>query len=389
VIDALDHEIDAARRTRERLRGRPIRATVAALVAAAARWARDRALIEALPGEAGLSPEMVRTILPLVAGAVDAGTLESLHAREGNRDGPELVAHVLASNVPALAVPAIVLGVLAGAAVLVKSGRRDTGSAPAFRRAIAAVDPELAATVVTAHWEGGRADVEERLLGRADPIVASGGDPTMASLRARFGARVVAHGDRVSLAIVGGAFSTADARHLALDVALYEQRGCLSPHAVLVADGDADDVAARLGDALDTLAARLPPPALDVAERARHGVVLGDAEWSGARVAPRAGGTVVVDPMARVGAGPGRRTVRVHPLASVAAAYDAIAPGRVECVGVAGVALDADRLRRLGVARVCPLGRMQRPRIDWPRGQQAALGSLFRAGGEPRIQVET
>jgi hypothetical protein len=52
------------------------------------------------------------------------------------------------------------------------------------------------------------------------------------------------------------------------------------------------------------------------------------------------------------------------------------------------VALDAEALRRHGVARVCPIGRMQRPRLDWPRGQRPALGALFRDDGEPRIQVE-
>src|ERR1041384_7345816 len=31
---------------------------------------------------------------------------------------------------------------------------------------------------------------------------------------------------------------------------------------------------------------------------------------------------------------------------------------------------------------------MQRPRIDWPRGQRPALGSLFRAGDEPRRSEE-
>jgi hypothetical protein len=53
------------------------------------------------------------------------------------------------------------------------------------------------------------------------------------------------------------------------------------------------------------------------------------------------------------------------------------------------VQLDVEALRRRGVARVCPLGRMQRPRIDWPRGQRPPLATLFRAAGEPRIQVES
>jgi hypothetical protein len=65
-------------------------------------------------------------------------------------------------------------------------------------------------------------------------------------------------------------------------------------------------------------------------------------------------------------------------------------PRTVECIGVGGrVALDVEALRAHGVARICPLGRMQRPRIDWPRGQRPALGSLFRVAGEPRIQVES
>jgi hypothetical protein len=74
----------------------------------------------------------------------------------------------------------------------------------------------------------------------------------------------------------------------------------------------------------------------------------------------------------------------------VRAVPGAFAAGTVECVGVGrGIALDVAALRARGVARVCPLGRMQRPRIDWPRGQRPALASLFRVASEPRIQVES
>src|SRR2546428_5936385 len=92
-----------------------------------------------------------------------------------------LVAHVLASNVPALAMPAIALACLAGAAVVVKSGRDDPLSASAFQRALAAVDPELAATVVTVYWPGGDPVHEEILLATADVAVLTRREPAPAS----------------------------------------------------------------------------------------------------------------------------------------------------------------------------------------------------------------
>jgi len=72
-------------------------------------------------------------VLPIAASALDAVAMIELvedewgHGAAGRPapDGLRLVAHVLASNVPALALPAIALACLAGAAVVVKSGRRD------------------------------------------------------------------------------------------------------------------------------------------------------------------------------------------------------------------------------------------------------------------------
>src|SRR5262249_5640342 len=145
---------------------------------------------------------------------------------------PWLVAHVLASNVPALGLPAIALSCLAGAAVVVKSGRADRVSAPAFRRALEAEDEELAATVVTPYWAGSERLAEEALLARADVVVATGADETVASLVRRLGARVVGHGERASIAVLGRpVLEDADtvARRVAQDVALHDQRGCLSP----------------------------------------------------------------------------------------------------------------------------------------------------------------
>src|SRR5439155_668387 len=112
-----------------------------------------------------------------------------------------------------------------GAAVLVKSGRDDPLSAPAFQRALAAVDPVLAATVVTAYWPGGEVAREDAALGRAAVVVATGGDATLAALAPRLGRRLIAHGPRWSVALVGRA-GAGDVDAIALDTALRDQSGC-------------------------------------------------------------------------------------------------------------------------------------------------------------------
>lgn len=388
MIAEVHRAIDAALAARERTTGRPVRDVASALAAAARRWRSDTTLASALPDAANLSAPMVDDVMALVAEHIDADALLELHAREGGDGGPSLVAHVLASNVPALAVPAIVLGLLAGAAVVVKSGRADPHSADAFQRALAAVDPELAARVVSTYWRGGTTDVEDAILGRADRIVATGADASVAAL-ARLGPRVIAHGSRSSFAVAAADVDDATLEALAWDVARYEQRGCLSPQVLLVVGGDARAVGERLLARLAVPAHALPPMPRTKDERFGRGVALANVRFTGGAVLESPDGTVVVGAPERPWDGTGCRTVFVDAIASARGVADAFPPGTIECVGIAGdVALDVDALRARGVARICRVGRMQRPRIDWPRGQRPALGSLFRLPDEPRIQVE-
>jgi acyl-CoA reductase-like NAD-dependent aldehyde dehydrogenase len=393
---ALRARLDGALAARAQLRTRSLGDTVAALAAAAPRWAADAELHAALPAAARLSPEMVATVLPIAAEALEAGAMTELVERELGTGaarrpapaGPGLIAHVLASNVPALALPAIALGCLAGAAVVVKSGRDDPLSAPAFVRALAAVDPDLAATVVTTYWPGGQTTGEEVVLAAADVVVATGGEAALAALAGRVRGRLIAHGPRMSVAAVDG---EAAAEAVALDVALHDQRGCLSPHVVYVEAPQARVFAERLATALDRAADRLPLGPAGAEERAAVRVVRERAEWEpGVTVFATRGGTVVYDERLDCRSTCGRRTVRVHPLPSPAALAPLLPPGVVECVGLAGGAAPlVEALRARGVARVCPPGRMQRPPLTWPRGQQAPLGALLGYPGSPRLEVET
>ena len=379
----LDAAVQAGLAARERLRTRPRSAIAAALAAAAAGWQRDEPLIAALPAAARLSPAMIASGLPIVASAIDLESMIALVEGElgagaaalGAPAGPAVVVQLLASNVPALAVPAIALGCLAGVVTICKSGRDDRLSGPAFHRALAAVDPELAATVVPAYWER-----DAEMLDRADLVIATGSDETLAALHPRLGARLVGFGTRTSVAVVGERVTPETVEALARDVVRWDQRGCLSPHTVY-ADGDLADLGHRLAAALATLAVDLRPGPSTVEERAAVRARRDAGEWSGAERLGGPDGTVIVggapfDPC-------GGRTVQLLPRA----AFDQLPPGRIECVGVAAVDLSPAALRDLGVARRCRVGDMQRPPLSWPRGQRPALGTLLGRSGPPQIEV--
>lgn len=379
--------LDAARGAAIRQARRPRREIAAVLAAAAARWSHDPALRQVLPTQALLHPDTVAAGVAIAAEALTIDAMTDLAEREATPAPPQpwLVAQVVASNVPALAVPAIALGCLAGVAVVVKSGRADRVSAGAFQRALAAADAELAATVVTAYWPGGDAEREEIVLGRADRIIATGSDESVAALYRRFGARVVGFGERASIAVLGrDAVTRHVAAELAIDVALHDQRGCLSPRAVYV-EGDHEAFAAELAAALDAVSTALPSGPLDAAARAAHRTAVAAAEWAGATVYGGPAGTVLATEREQSGDVPGRRTVTVHPWGRW---MQRLLAGRVECVGTADVGLDLDALRALGVSRVCRPGRMQRPPLSWPRGQRPPLGGLV-GTPPPRMAVET
>jgi hypothetical protein len=382
-------ELDAIVSARTRLRGRPVRSIAEALAAAATRWRDDPDVRTELARTTDLSPAMLDAVLPLAAEPIDADALVELHAREGEAHGPGLIAHVLASNVPALAVPAITLSCLAGAAVAVKSGRADRVSAPAFARAVTEVDPDLGATILATYWPHEATDSERVVLAAADVVTITGTNEAIAAVSRRTNARIVAHGARTSVALMRDHATDAEIATLALDVARYEQRGCLSPTTVFAAGGgDLQEFARRVLAALDAVAVSLPMPQ-STATRAARRIALEAARFAGATVLEGSGGAVVLgassDTIDDTLSG---RTVAVRSFEGNS--LEPFRRGEVECIGIDdAMRISESFFQDHGVSRICPVGRMQRPRIDWPRGQRPPLGSLFRDGYEPRIQVES
>jgi hypothetical protein len=352
---------------------------------------------ELLPEATGFSPAMIRHALPTMLEPLRAAALADVLAHEADRGrGPTLILHVLAGNLPGLAAIPAALSLAIGSSALLKAGRGDRVFPSLFAASIAERDPELGACVAAVYWPGGDRAHEETALAAADLVVASGDDATIADLAAR--ARpFIGHGHRISFAFVAREVADdADAAaraadRLAEDVAIWDQRGCLSPQLCFV-EGSLDAAlrcAALVAAALRPLAERLPPASASAAERLALRRFREDAEWrgfGGERGTVFASerdedGTVVVEPEPAFRPTPLNRSLRVQPVADAAALATVLAPARaaLEAAGIAAAPARwtalAARMTACGVHRVCALGEMQRPPLAWRQGGHARVGA--------------
>lgn len=277
---------------------------------------------------------------------------------------------VLAANVCIAALRAMAVAVAAAPVVCVRPSRRDPALAPILSRVLAG-DPSFAAA------GGAVACVDAIDPAPGDELHVYGSDAAVRAITDSVAPGVIVrdHGAGLGVAVVGAADALeAAARAVAADVIPFDQRGCLSPRAVLV-EGDAgraEAFAGALHAALADLSDSVPRGPIDPAMRAeialyRTSLQAVGAVWEGPShlvgldPAPRA---LVLPPAARV--------VHVAP-ASAGAAPALIAPwaayltsigangslGPTSCL-VGALWTIAPRARR---AR---LGEMQRPPLDGP-----------------------
>ncbi len=263
-----------------------------------------------------------------------------------------LVVSVVPSNVPNPSVTSLVLGILAGGRSAVKISKRDSGLLRVYLESLRAHDPAMARTVsvFSSHEEA------LRRMKKAALVVAYGNDDTIAFLRKHTpkGVPFVGHGHRVSVAVFAKeALSPRLARLAAHDAWMMDRRGCMSPDVFFVQDGgrmSAGRFAARLDAELDRLYGREAVSfdrALRLkAARDRERLRAAKGESLGARVPVRVfGGTRDLSRQLL----PYRRKLQV-------AALEAPPASRRSLTGL---------LERLGAARICRAGRMQRPPLTW------------------------
>jgi hypothetical protein len=357
------------------------RGRVAALLTAAADAfvaARTPALVAALAAESGLSPEGVALALDhaleIDADAHDVARFVS-HA-----PARTAVSVVLSANVFSAPLRAIAWALAHAPHVLVRTSRR----ANVFTATLLAAASSLAEHVEHAPpTDDPTADLDA--LVAATPAGGAlhvyGGAGAMAAAR-----RAVAAREDVALELHGPGFGAiiapveallADAAEVALDVALFDQRGCLSPR-VLFAIG-ARDTGAReamlsaLDAALTELDARAPRGALDPNTSAELRRAIDAATFAGEARVGRGHALLAYDHVDALPLPPSARALAVVPVAHVGEALALLGP---HARGLASVGAPAAIFEPIAAAfpdvRLSELGRMQRPALDGPVDRRVA-----------------
>jgi hypothetical protein len=336
----------------------------------APRRALDGTLTKALR----LSPAGLQAGLEAIASGMLGASAEELFRAADRRPraarrGPALV--ILASNLPGLALQTVLPALACGRALIVKSSQHEPCFAPALLRALSSAEPELASAFAALTWGHGAA-LESELLARCDPVLAYGGRDALDALRPRVAGRLVEYGAKLSIALVGADATAAEVGHLARDIALFDQRGCLSVQ-IALSFAPVERVAAGLAAGLDHEAELLPPGPATLEESAALRRELDLARLRGLAVTTARAGCVIAEPRgAALRPSPGQRCVRLHGVESIDDLGQLLAPltGAIQGVALAGIPRgDVEALLTgLGVSRIAPCGTLQETDARWQNG---------------------
>ncbi len=184
------------------------------------------------------------------------------------RQATGLMLGYAAGNVPGTGLLLALLGLAVSAdaggcppVILIRNSRREPIFTSMVLATLELIDPTLLDTTLVTVWDHEDTALQDFLVGQADLVVAAASDETIEDLgsivkrvsRGSHSIRFHAHGHKVSFSTIGreclergrqvatgdAALIDAVARLASLDVALWNQQGCLSSRAHFVEEGEA------------------------------------------------------------------------------------------------------------------------------------------------------
>lgn len=373
----------------------------------------DDAIAE-IAANSGLSRAMTRETLAGMAASWTAGALDRLvraefpdprvldgfvaeAGRAVRATAPGITLHFGAGSVPGVTVTSMLRALVVKSPVLVKPGAGDVVLTTRFARELHRADPRLAAAVAVHYWPGGAPawqPWERETLIRADQVVVYGGKDTIESIRARAPAstRLIEHPHRIGVAIVDPRGAPGATAEVARAVALFDQKGCVSTHLILLLGGRAQarrwcerlaGHLARTGTALP--AGPLSPGELSALHQLRGRLAMQAAASESVEILSpdKTNWTVMLAPAEHFEPA-GGRTAWVVPVSDTNGCLEVIAPlsSVLQTVGLAGVEEDrtglAEELVTLGATRIVPLGEIPFPQPEWLHDGSRPLGELVR-----------
>jgi len=377
------------------------------------------AAVAQIPSEAGLSIPVTRELLQQMARhwspeALRLAVLADFPdpaVLEGFRPGvagdriravpPRLLVQIGAGNIPGTGATALLRGLLVGAPTLLKPGQGDIALSQLMAEAIRQESPPLSNALAVRSWVGGeQGEWETAALARADRVVVYGGWGAVEEVRRRLspGVPLVSYGHRLSLGVVARSVLTSSrapavAEAAAQAISAYDQRGCVSPHALWVEEGG--EVSPARWSEMLALALRsrglvfppTPDPALQIQMRhLRDASELRQAAGGQNRVfgGPAEGWMILEESDPTLVPSCLGRTIRVHPVADASQVPALLAPFRHHLQSCALEAQGEQRdplasaLAEAGVTRITTFSDQPWPSAGWRHDGQGPLASLVR-----------
>ena len=294
---------------------------------------------------------------------------------------PQNILHIVSGNTPHAAIQSLLRGLLLGSYNIVKTPSTGIPELSAWIKQLPAEINyliEVTTSLDDDHWR------------KANAIVAIGSDDTITSIQQKIlpHQTFIPHGHKVSMAIALKDFTQA-ADLAAKDVSLFNQRGCLSPHAIYVKEkeqGEAKSFAQLLAHAMEKFAQAHPPEPLTLSEAGAVRNLRETTRFSAANSDEVAlweskdtlEWTVVYEASPTLKLSCLNRCVYVKPLPKNIN-LSSLGPEAQHLSTIAQHPFDqtyAEELTHLPAHRFCPLGKSQKPSLFWHHDGFAPLASL-------------
>ena len=285
------------------------------------------------------------------------------------------ILHIVSGLTPHAALQSLIRGILVGSENWIKLPSTDLVEVRTFVDSLPkAIQPKLSERLLPGWLES------------AATVVVFGSDRTIQEFasQVRPWQRFVPHGHKVSFAMLLGEWTTTEILGAIQDGSAFDQLGCLSPQFFLVKE-QANHFAEQLARQLKA-SSQVPMPLEAAAAvrafredwRFRSANDPGTQLWESPDNS--LAWTVLFDPGREFPRQPSHRTFVIKPFTASLEPSIELLRKYISTIGIHPVVPESiDLAIQFGAQRICPIGQMQKPALDWHHDGFPSLGSLVRA----------
>lgn len=397
------HEVmDTLRQQLEWLNQQPIEALIGLIGEVAKKWATDRKLFRIRDkGLNFLSSWCDEKHLRMIASMGFRGNYgyadnflpfpdSDKHYLKANARG--LVCHWLAGNVQILGMFALVQSILTKNVNLLKVSSRDDGVFTDILNGISGVEyttddgytikgDDLLKTISVVYFSRNAVKLGEEMSKEADVRIAWGGREsveTVSAYPAKYDAETVIFGPKLSFSVIAKEelSSIQEARKLArkvsVDVSVFDQTGCASPHNLFIEEGGVvspEQFTDLLGDSMEKTELQIPKPLMSAEQVSQIHSIRGVYDFKGeVKGSEKMSWTLLLDELDEIDKPVYSRVLFIHKVKSI---FDTLKhiDENVQTIGIAAPVEKAleysTQATRKGVMRLPLIGRMLNFEMPW------------------------